>query len=110
MMGYENFKRTYNNNKKCKITIVDEAHNLIKPQYGDDQYDYIKDNSEVVILFYDNRQASGRFRSFEESPNYNLISHFRCNQDEGYLDFVDDVLNNKTDKKLEYYGVDFELD
>ena len=109
LMTFRDFKNKYNETKKCKIAIIDEAHNL----FDDDQhqqYEYIIKNSEMAILFYDNEQAAGyNYKVFDGEPDFLLCSHFRCNKDEGYLKFIDDVLNNRTKKPLSYYGVDFDV-
>lgn len=101
------FRDSFGSENKCKITIIDEGHNLIE---SDEQFEKICEKSNLVIVFYDNRQTAGSdFKLFEEVPDYRLSSHFRCNKDEGYLDFINDLLNNISKNPLDYYGVDFDV-
>ena len=90
--------------------IVDEAHCLTEKSglfnnYGENQIKEIIESSKHTVFFIDERQKVhlndiGTIDEIEEWANkynrkihkYSLISQFRCNGSDEYLDFVDYIL------------------
>lgn len=91
--------------------IVDEAHRLRKKSrmfYGENQIKEIINASRVSVFFIDNNQkittkdigSVDEIKKWAEYFNanlfsgeeYNLISQFRCNGSDGYLAFLDNLL------------------
>ena len=106
----------YVNSRKNEfdLLIVDEAHRLNKKSglfsnLGENQIKEIINASKVSVFFIDEDQivTTKDFGSVDEikkhanllgskifhGPDYNLVSQFRCNGSNGYLDFLDNILN-----------------
>ncbi len=106
----------YVNSRKNEfdLLIVDEAHRLNKKSglfsnLGENQIKEIINASKVSVFFIDEDQivTTKDFGSVDEikkqanllgskifhGDDYNLISQFRCNGSNGYLDFLDTILN-----------------
>lgn len=117
--------------KKFDILLVDEAHRLHQyknisymgsfkancEQIGlttdSDELDWILNQSECSVLFYDGMQVVGpsgidaeRFNNKSEisaknrlTAYYNLLTQMRVLGGNGYIDFIKDVLSTKCTKK-----------
>ena len=93
------------------VVIVDEAHNLFENVYSK-----IKDNRQgkVTIFLSDGDQIDrsdqmGKICSDEEANNYYLNSQFRCNKDDGYITFVNDILNDEKQFPFNADCLDFDV-
>ena len=88
--------------------IVDEAQECFKG---------IKDKLEsrlkvggTVIYLYDCKQVSNpRDHDNLDAPDYHLDSQFRCNQHDGYLTFVYDILDNTYCFRHKANWLDFDI-
>lgn len=117
---------TYNS---IDCILVDEAHRLNEKSgmfanKGENQIKEIINASKVSVFFIDEDQivTTKDFGSVEEikkqaqilgsklfyGEEYNLTSQFRCNGSDGYLAFLDDVLQIR--ETANYDGFDMEYD
>lgn len=93
------------------VVIIDEAHNLFESLYS-----RIIDarKGKVTIFLSDGDQIDrndqiGTILSSKESNNYYLNSQFRCNKDDGYITFINDILNNEKDFPFKADCLDFDV-
>lgn len=110
--------------------IVDEAHRLkeksgLYSNQGENQIKEIINASKVSVFFVDEDQivttmdigsideikkqakACGSVVHFNESLK--LTSQFRCNGSDGYLAFLDDVIQIRSTANRTYYDIDYDL-
>ncbi len=84
------YAKEYNiNNKDEMVIIIDEAHGLFKRNWDVFQ----KKKGSVFIYFHDPEQHT-TYEDYFMGFDHTLDSQFRCNNDDGYLSFIDDILNN----------------
>lgn len=112
--------------------LVDEAHRLqeksgIFHNKGEDQTKEIINATRVSVFFIDEHQrvlvrdkgSIGRIERYAkelgstliEGPDFTLTSQFRCNGSDGYLSFIDNLLQigQTANPDLEGLGFDFEV-
>lgn len=110
--------------------IVDEAHRLnaksgMFSNYGENQIKEIINASKISVFFIDENQivttkdigsigeikkqakACGSTVHFNESLV--LTSQFRCNGSDGYLAFLDDVMQIRNTANRTYYDIDYDV-
>ncbi len=114
------------NSNEIDVILVDEAHRLMKKSgifknLGENQVKEIINSSKVSVFFIDENQRvtmddNGSISEIEKfSSEFNakvtklkLTSQFRCNGSDGYLSWIDDVLEiNNTGN---FDGFDFDYD
>lgn len=114
------------NSNEIDIILVDEAHRLMKKSgifknLGENQVKEIINSSKVSVFFIDENQRvtmddNGSISEIEKfASKFNakvtklkLTSQFRCNGSDGYLSWIDDVLEiNNTGN---FDGFDFNYD
>ena len=113
--------------------IVDEAHRLnsksgLYGNLGENQIKEIINASKVSVFFIDEEQVvtskdigsvaeiekwakecgSTLYRS-EEGKNLKLSSQFRCNGSDGYLAFIDDVLEIRKTANADGFDLDYDV-
>ncbi|MCQ2411326.1 MAG: DUF2075 domain-containing protein [Sphaerochaetaceae bacterium] len=107
--------------------IVDEAHRLRKKSsmfYGENQIKELINASKVSVFFIDEDQkittkdigtkdeirkwAAYHNAKLYEGDEFNLVSQFRCNGSDGYLNFLDDLLGLKPTAN-KYFDLDYDL-
>ena len=88
----------------CDIAIVDEGHSLYT-----NQLEQITNNSKFVVFFYDNDQKSNEEMEEVKKVDFYLLSHFRCNKDDGYITFINDILTNKNEFSFGADCLDFNV-
>lgn len=122
---------SYVNSKENEfdLLIVDEAHRLnqksgLFSNMGENQIKEIINAAKVSVFFIDEDQVvtTKDFGSVEEikkqahllgskvfhGDEYNLVSQFRCNGSDGYLSFLDNVLEIR--QTANFDGFDMEYD
>lgn len=122
---------SYINSQKDEydLLIVDEAHRLneksgLFSNKGENQIKEIINAAKVSVFFIDEdqivttkdfgsvdeikKQAKGLNSKLFFGEQYNLLSQFRCNGSDGYLAFLDDVLEIRP--TANYDGFDLEYD
>ena len=82
-----------NKDEKFDFIIADEAHNLYK-------FNDLYNRCKAFICFFDEKQRTVEFQIpdliGDRKPKcFHLHSQFRCNHDDGYLTFIDNILNNE---------------
>lgn len=93
------------------VVIIDEAHNLFESLYSR----IIDTRKGKVTIFLsdgdqiDQKNQVGTILSSKESNNYYLNSQFRCNKDDGYITFINDILNNENDFPFNADCLDFDV-
>jgi hypothetical protein len=120
--------------KDYDILIVDEAHRLQRRQgiqnvgafdkvneklgldkYEGNQLDWMMLSAKHVILFYDPNQtirpADVRAQDFND---YNFVRHrlssqMRVEGGQDYLDYINDIFDNKKVQRMNFYEYDFKL-
>ena len=111
------------------LLIVDEAHRLneksgLFSNMGENQIKEIINASKVSVFFIDEDQkvTTKDFGSIDEikkqakllnsnlffGDEYNLVSQFRCNGSDGYLSFLDDVLEIR-EGSYDINDIDYEI-
>lgn len=119
----------YSKKNEFDLLIVDEAHRLNEKSgmfsnMGENQIKEIINASKVSVFFIDEDQVvtTKDFGSVEEIKNqarklgsivyhgedYNLVSQFRCNGSDGYLSFLDHILEVR--ETANFNGFDMEYD
>ncbi|SEK68704.1 Uncharacterized conserved protein [Butyrivibrio sp. ob235] len=80
----------------ARVIIFDEGHNIFPSTQR--IFERIQDRS-LIIYFYDPYQKTGNsiFDRGQIRVDYRLTSQFRCNMDDGYLSFIDGILDNVDD-------------
>ena len=108
------------------VLIVDEAHRLTEKtgffKRGENQIKELINAAKTTIFFIDEHQRVrlDDFGSIEEiekqSRNLNgeltrmeLVSQFRCNGSNGYLAWIDDVLEIRETANVNYIGKDYDF-
>ncbi|USG67361.1 DUF2075 domain-containing protein [Brevibacillus ruminantium] len=109
------------------VLIVDEAHRLNEKSgmfqnLGDNQIKEIIYASKLAIFFIDERQrvtlkdigsidAIEKFSIANEAvvTKVRLESQFRCNGSDGYLAWIDDVLQIRETANSDYFGSNYEF-
>lgn len=110
--------------------LVDEAHRLNEKSgmfahLGENQIKEIINASKVSVFFIDEDQmvTTKDFGSVNEikkqakalgskvlaGEEYNLVSQFRCNGSDGYLAFLDDVLEIRETANYDGFNLDYDL-
>lgn len=109
------------------VLIVDEAHRLNKKSgmfcnLGENQIKEIINASKCAVFFIDENQrvtlkdsgTIGEIQKFASEFGAKLTitkldSQFRCNGSDGYLSWVDDVLQIRETANSNYYGTDYDF-
>ena len=114
------------NSNEIDVILVDEAHRLMKKyvifkNLGENQVKEIINSSKVSVFFIDENQKvtmddNGSIEEIEKfAQEFNakvtklkLTSQFRCNGSDGYLSWIDDVLEIRNTGNFD--GFEFEYD
>lgn len=109
------------------VLIVDEAHRLneksgLFSNLGENQVKEIINASKLAIFFIDERQrvtlkdigSIGMIKKFvgelgAEVSTVKLESQFRCNGSDGYLSWIDDVLQIRETANSNYIGTNYDF-
>ncbi|ALC91536.1 ATP-binding protein [Bacillus sp. FJAT-18017] len=109
------------------MLIVDEAHRLneksgLFSNLGENQVKEIMNASKVAVYFIDERQrvtlkdigSVETIKNFAEELNakvtvMKLESQFRCNGSDGYLSWIDDVLQIRETANSNYIGTSYDF-
>ena len=109
------------------VLIVDEAHRLNEKSgffgnLGENQVKEIINSSKFSIFFIDKHQKIafndyGSIDAIEKFANEanaeivrtELISQFRCNGSDGYLSWLDDVLDLEETANFDGFGIDYDF-
>ena len=108
------------------VLIVDEAHRLTEKtgffKRGENQIKEIINAAKTAIFFIDEHQRVrlDDFGSIEEIEKQaeelegeltrmELVSQFRCNGSDGYLAWIDDVLEIRETANVNYIGKDYDF-
>jgi uncharacterized protein len=109
------------------VLIVDEAHRLneksgLFSNLGENQVKEIMNASKLSIFFIDERQrvtlkdigSIGGIKKFAKELGANvtrtkLDSQFRCNGSDGYLSWIDDVLQIRETANSNYIGTNYDF-
>lgn len=109
------------------VLIVDEAHRLneksgLFSNLGENQIKEIMNASKLSIFFIDERQrvtlkdigSIGEIKKFSEElggkvTTMKLESQFRCNGSDGYLSWLDDVLQIRETANSNYIGTNYDF-
>src|SRR5690625_488966 len=108
------------------ILIVDEAHRLTEKtgffKRGENQIKELINAAKITVFFIDEHQRVriDDFGSIDEIVKHTsglesrlskeeLISQFRCNGSDGYLAWVDDVLEIRETANVNYIGKDYDF-
>ena len=126
--GSGSFTETPNNTFDCIIT--DEAHRLneksgMYSNKGQNQIMEIIKSSKISVFFIDEDQVvttkdigsideikgwAKRLNSkVHQSESLELKSQFRCNGSDGYLAFLDDVLEIRNTANANYFDLDYDI-
>jgi len=110
--------------------LVDEAHRLNEKSgmfanKGENQIKEIINASKVSVFFIDEdqivttkdfgsvkeikKQAEALGSKLLEGEEYNLVSQFRCNGSDGYLSFLDDVLEIRETANYDGFDMEYEI-
>ncbi len=104
--------------------IVDESHRLCK-HYGHNQIEDIIRSSQINVFFIDEDQKVttkdlGRVATIKEfatqynsrivdDPSLTLKSQFRCNGSDGYMQFLDNLLEIRETPNTSLEGLDYDV-
>lgn len=109
------------------VLVVDEAHRLneksgLFSNLGENQVKEIMNASKLSIFFIDERQrvtlkdigSIGAIKKFAKELGANvtkmkLDSQFRCNGSDGYLSWIDDVLQIRVTANAHYMGTNYDF-
>lgn len=108
------------------ILIVDEAHRLTEKtgffKKGENQIKELINAAKITVFFIDEHQRVriDDFGSIDEIVKHTsglesrlskeeLVSQFRCNGSDGYLAWVDDVLEIRETANVNYIGKDYDF-
>lgn len=109
------------------VLIVDEAHRLneksgLFSNLGENQVKEIMNASKLSVFFIDERQrvtlkdigSIGAIKKFAKELGANvtrmkLDSQFRCNGSDGYLSWIDDVLQIRETANSNYIGTNYDF-
>ena len=109
------------------VLIVDEAHRLNEKSgmfqnLGENQIKELINAAKTTIFFIDERQrvhikdigSIGLIEKFSKELNgeitiKELVSQFRCNGSDGYLAWIDDVLQIRETANTNYIGKDYDF-
>lgn len=108
------------------VLIVDEAHRLTEKtgffKKGENQIKEIIHAAKTSIFFIDERQKVriddfGSIGEIEKQSKelggnvrrMQLVSQFRCNGSDGYLAWIDDVLQIRETANINYIGMDYDF-
>jgi uncharacterized protein len=123
--GSGSFIETPSNTYDC--ILADEAHRLVKKMmfHGENQVKEIINAARVSVFFLDEDQriSDQDIGSIDEIKKWadhlgstvkmddaiNLKSQFRCNGSDGYLAFLDDVLEIRETANKEWFDIDYDL-
>ena len=127
--GSGSFCDTPNNTFDC--LLVDESHRLneksgIFANKGVNQVMELIRSSKISVFFIDEDQivttkdigsvneikkwAKQLGSHVHEGPSLNLVSQFRCNGSDGYLAFLDDILNIRQTANYNYFDLDYDIE
>lgn len=113
--------------KQFDALIVDEAHRLnersgLYSNLGENQIKEIINSSKLSVFFIDEDQQvtlkdigtkseirKWAERSKAEIYEYNLPSQFRCNGSDGYLSFIDNLLQIRETANADLSGIDYDF-
>ena len=104
--------------------LVDESHRLCK-HYGHNQIEDIIRASQINVFFIDEdqrvtvkdlgtigaiKEAADKYHSkIIDNPSLTLKSQFRCNGSDGYMQFLDNLLDIKETPNTSLEGLDYEI-
>ena len=104
--------------------IVDERHRLCK-HYGHNQIEDIIRSSQINVFFIDEdqmvttkdigsveaiKEIAGRYNSkVIDDPSLTLKSQFRCNGSDGYMQFLDNLLEIRETPNTSLEGLDYDV-
>ena len=104
--------------------LVDEAHRLTK-HYGHNQIDDIIRCSKINVFFIDEdqkvttkdigtvdliKEIANKYNSrIIDDPSLTLKSQFRCNGSDGYLQFLDNLLEIRETPMTSLDGIDYDI-
>ncbi|MCR4880260.1 MAG: DUF2075 domain-containing protein [Bacilli bacterium] len=104
--------------------IVDESHRLCK-HYGHSQIDDIIRCSKINVFFIDEdqrvttkdigtvdliKETANKYHSrIVDDPSLTLVSQFRCNGSDGYLQFLDNLLEIRETANTSLEGLDYDI-
>jgi uncharacterized protein len=109
------------------VLVVDEAHRLneksgLFSNLGENQVKEIINSSKLAVFFIDERQrvtlkdigSIGMIKKFAgelgaEVSTVKLESQFRCNGSDGYLSWIDDVLQIRETANSNYIGTNYDF-
>jgi len=109
------------------VLVVDEAHRLneksgLFSNLGENQVKEIIDASKLAVFFIDERQrvtlkdigSNGMIKKFASELGaavsmVKLESQFRCNGSDGYLSWMDDVLQIRETANSNYIGTNYDF-
>lgn len=110
--------------------LCDEAHRLneksgLFSNLGENQVKEIINASKISVFFIDEDQivsskdigtvkeikkwAKALGSKVHDGPSYELKSQFRCNGSDGYLAFLDDVLQIRSTANYAYFDLDYDI-
>ncbi|MCF3944902.1 DUF2075 domain-containing protein [Oceanobacillus alkalisoli] len=108
------------------VLIIDEAHRLTEKtgffKKGENQIKELINSAKTTIFFIDEhqrvrlddfgtieeiRKKSGELNA--ELTSTELVSQFRCNGSDGYLAWIDDVLEIRETANVNYIGKDYDF-
>ncbi|MBO4636057.1 MAG: DUF2075 domain-containing protein [Clostridiales bacterium] len=96
---------------RYKLVFIDEGQNVSRRYI-----DRLKGRtcSRLLVIFYDEFQTADYMKEQDIwwnsiTPTYTLDSQFRCNQDEGYVSFINDILNGTDDFPFDANYLDFDV-
>jgi uncharacterized protein len=109
------------------VLVVDEAHRLneksgLFSNLGENQVKELINASKLAVFFIDERQrvtlkdigSTGMIKKFAgelgaEVSTVKLESQFRCNGSDGYLSWIDDVLQIRETANSNYIGTNYDF-
>jgi len=115
------------NSNEIDVILVDEAHRLMKKSgifknLGENQVKEIINSSKVSVFFIDESQRvtiddNGSISEIEKfASEFNakvtklkLTSQFRCNGSDGYLSWIDDVLEISNTGNFDGFEFDYDI-
>ncbi len=127
--GSGGFYDTPNNTFDC--LLIDESHRLneksgLFSNKGENQVMELIRASKISVFFIDEDQivttkdigsvdeikkwANKLGSKIHEGTSLNLVSQFRCNGSDGYLAFLDDVLDIRHTANFNYFDLDYDIE
>ncbi len=99
-------------NDNPDVLLIDEGHSMYQEHF-DNKIKKQGKNKALIIVFCDAKQGVNEYKESNEllkisKPHFILDSQFRCNYEEGYLSFIDDILEG-TNSGLTADLLDFDV-